>query len=171
MVADIDLERVGQLLAREFVAHVVRQARHLHRPITVLVYDVRALIDEATVVLWQDRREIVAAHDLLLLLVLLSLVLHLAYHLGLQVLAVQLVFAQASSADAGRDTLDSPLGAVFVAEDVTALSAMVPPQNKGEVVLAVLATLHHGVVNPVGRVQAVPERILFLLILRRCQGG
>ena len=131
----------------------------------------RALVDEATVVLWQDWREIIAAHDLLLLLMLLSLVLHLAYHLCLQMLAVQLVLTQASSADASRDTLDSTLGAVLVAEDVTALSAMVPPQNKGEVMLAILATLHHRVVNPVGRVQTVPERVLFLLILRRCHRG
>ena len=171
MVAGIDLHWVGELLARELVAHVIRQARYLHRSITILVYDVRALVDEATVVLWQDWREIIAAHDLLLLLMLLSLVFHLAYHLCLQMLAVQLVLTQASSADASRDTLDSTLSAVFVAEDVTALSAMVPPQNKGEVMLAVLATLHHRVVNPVGRVQTVPERVLFLLILRRCHRG
>ena len=57
---------------------------------------------------------------------------------------------------------------MLVAEDIAAFSAVMPSASECEVMLAVLATLHHCVIHPVGRVQAVPKRILFLLHRRHC---
>lgn len=50
-----------------------------------------------------------------------------------------------------------------MAEDFAALATVVTSARKGEVVLAEKARLDLGVLHPVGRVQAIPIGVLFLL--------